>query len=184
VQRSDPDRPDEETLELVYEHLVRERDRLRGARREVTARLGPMPAAAGVVLGLFGGLPDHLHNRGLVWAALGVFLVMIVLSSVAIVFSPYRRLARELDAPRGEGLLADDALPRADWLAKRIVHEREVYYGPAKEEQEEGEGGRIARWRRPGSLEAGFDRERSLMLAVQWLLALEVTLLLLSRLLA
>ena len=138
---------------MVYEDRVRERDRLRDARREVTSRLGPMPAAAGIVLGLFAALPDHVPNRGLVWAALAVFVVMIAVSSFGIRLKPYRRQTR--DEP------ADDSLPRGDWLSNHIEHERAVY----------------------ATLERNFDYERTIFLTVQWLLAAEVVLLVLSRLL-
>jgi hypothetical protein len=178
---SNRDAPDPETLALVYEDLVHERDRLRDARRQVTARLGPLPAAAGIVLGLFAGLPEHIQNRGLIWGALGVFLVMIAVSSFAIGLSPYRRLIKQLDAPPGKGPHEDDALPKAEWLRQRIQREREVYYGPARRREDNMR--RLGLWAKPATLEASFNRERWMLLAVQWLLALEVLLLLLARLL-
>jgi hypothetical protein len=153
VATGDPTRRDAGTLNLVYEHRVRERDRLRDARREVTARLGPMPAAAGIVLGLFAGLPDHAQNRGLVWAALAVFVAMIAVSSFGIRLKAYRTLMRDVPA--------DDSLPHHDWLSKQIEHERTVYT----------------------ALGRNFDQERTIFLVVQWLLAAEVVLLVLSRLL-
>jgi predicted permease len=180
--------PDIETLELIYDRIVRERDRLRDARRAVTAQLGPLPAAAAVVLGLFAGLPDHVHNRGLVWAALAVFIGVILLSAWGIRVSPYRRLSAQLDAPTTqEGLREDDSLPRKDWLLERIRHERRIYYGDPAESSQPTQDGIKGRWRRfwrePQSLEESFGRERSTLLVVQTLLAVEVVLLALARLL-
>jgi hypothetical protein len=180
--------PDVETLQLIYDRLVLERDRLRDARRAVTAQLGPLPAAAAVLLGLFAGLPENVHNRGLVWAALALFIGVILLSAWGIRISPYRRLSGDLDAPTTQdGLRDDDSLPRKDWLLERIKQERRIYYGaPAGGTQ------RPQNWRdrwltrarcQPLSLQASFDRERSTLLMVQILLAAEVVLLVVARLL-
>jgi hypothetical protein len=180
--------PDVETLQLIYDRIVRERDRLRDARRAVTAQLGPMPAAGAVVLGLFAGLPDDIHNRGLVWAALAVFIVVILLSASGIRLSPYRQLTAEMDAPTTqEGLREDDRLPRTEWLLERIKHERRIYYGAPAGRAQGSQNWIEHLWPRsrdqPLSLEASFDRERSTLLAVQILLAAEVGLLTLARLL-
>jgi hypothetical protein len=168
--------------------LVRERDRLRDARRSVTAQLGPLPAAAAVVLGLFAGLPDNVQNRGLVWAALALFIGVIVLSAWGIRLDPYRRLSGQVDAPTtDDGLRDDDSLPRKDWLLARINHERRIYYGAPTGSAEQPQNWIKRRLpssgRRPLSLQASFDRERSTLLVVQILLAAEVVLLALARLL-
>jgi hypothetical protein len=148
----------EETLALVYDHLVSERNRLRDARREVTSRLGPLPAAAGLVLGLFGGLPDHVQNRGLVWAALGVFIALGALSAFAIRLKPYRALTPADDPVKCRDR---DRLGRVHWLEAQIAQERDVYE----------------------PLGQYFDKERNMLLGVQVLVAVEVVLLVLARLL-
>jgi hypothetical protein len=43
---------DAATLRLVYDDVVRERDRLRDARRAVTSQLEPFPVASAVVVGV------------------------------------------------------------------------------------------------------------------------------------
>jgi hypothetical protein len=105
---------------------------------------------------------------------------MTVVSSFAIRLAPYRRLNTEIAPSRGEELDAEDLLPKTEWLEKHIVHERELYFG--RSANKPGEKSGLTRWRKAASLEASFDRERSMLLLVQWLLALEVLLLLLSRL--
>jgi hypothetical protein len=161
--------PDVETLQLIYDRLVRERDRLRDARRAVTAQLGPLPAAAVVVLGLFTALPDEIHNRGLVWAALGLFVAVLALSTWGIGVVPYRRRCAEVDAPaREDGLRDEDFLPREEWLLELIKHERGVYYGTPRE---------------PLSLQASFERERSTLIVVQVLVGAGVVILAVARLL-
>jgi hypothetical protein len=179
---------DAETLQLIYDRLVQERDRLRDARRAVTAQLGPLPAAAAVLLGLFAGLPDDVHNRGLVGAAVVLFIGMIVVSAWGIRLSPYRRLSAQIDAPNTQdGLRDDDSLPRRDWLLERIKHERRIYYGELTDRDQRPQNWirpRLSRFRRePLSLQESFNRERSTLLLVQILLAAEVVLLVLARLL-
>jgi hypothetical protein len=50
------------TLRQVCDNLVRERDRLRDARRSVSSQLGPLPAASAIDLGLFGSLGSVLKE--------------------------------------------------------------------------------------------------------------------------
>ena len=169
------DEPDVETLQLVYDGLVRERDRLRDARRAVTAQLGPLPAAGAVALGLFAGLPDNIQNRGLVGFALALFGAALLVSAWGIRHDPYRRQGGQLGMPtREDGLRDDDVLPREDWLLQRIKDERLIYYGAPAGGAQEPE---------TLSLQASFDRERSALLAVQLLVAAEVVVLALARLL-
>ena len=153
---------------------MRERNRLRDARRLTTAQLGPLPAAAAAVLGLFAGLPDEIRNRGLVWAALVIFIAVLLVSAWGVRLEPFRRVGGQLDAPtRDDGLRDDDFRPRTQWLLARIAHERRLYYGASP-----GGAGDAA-----PSLQESFDRERTALLAVQILLAVEVVLLALARLL-
>jgi hypothetical protein len=176
-ERMQSSEPDVETLQLIYARLILERDRLRDARRAVTAQLGPLPAAGAVVLGLFTGLPDDIQNRGLVWAALALFIGVLALSAWGIGLDPYRLRGGEVDAPTMEdGLRDDDFLSREEWLFARIKHERRVYYGTTI-------GGAQPSQSEPLSLQAGFERERSTLTVVQVLLAIEVIVLVAARLL-
>jgi hypothetical protein len=176
---SPPQKPDVKTLRLVYEHLVRERDRLRDARRTVTAQLGPLPASAGLVIGLFAALSPDVENRGLWWAALALFVGVIAVSIISTLVDPYRRAAAEVDEPRGEGLQPGDLLAEERWLARRIAIERRLYYGEA----EEAPSRRLRLLSSRGSLQASFDLELAGLRIVQTLLAAEVVLLVLTRLL-
>jgi hypothetical protein len=148
----------DKTLELVYDYLVSERNRLRDARREVTSRLGPLPAAAALVFGLFAGLPDHIQKRGFVWAALVVFLGLGALSAWGIRLKSYRGLTPANDPVKCRD---QDRLGRTQWLVAQIARERDVY-------------------ERLGNY---FDKERKALLGVQVLVALQVVLLVLARLL-
>jgi hypothetical protein len=113
---------------------------------------------------------------------------VIFLSAWGIRLSPYRRLSEQIDAPdTQDGLREDDSLPRRDWLLERIKHERRIYYGEQTDRDQRSQNSirrRLSRFRRaPLSLEESFDRERSTLLLVQILLAAEVVLLVLARLL-
>jgi hypothetical protein len=86
-----------------------------------------------------------------------------------------------------DGLRDDDSLPQRDWLLERIKHERRIYYGEPTGRDQRSQN-LIRRWlgrfrREPQSLEESFDRERSTLLVVQILIAAEVVLLVVARLL-
>jgi len=143
------------TLTLAYEDLVRERDRLRDARRSVTGKLGPLPAASAIVMGLFGAFSDQVLRgtpKSLYTAALVLFVLIGALSSLAIMSKSYRKLRYERLSKHG---LASDSGLEINWLAARIQTERELMEG----------------------LGARFDRERNFLLAVQWLFVLQIALL-------
>jgi hypothetical protein len=138
--------PDLETLRHVYADLVTERNRLRDARRGVTAQLGPLPASAGVIIGLFAAF-GRIHggvHAVLFGLALLPFAVAVVVSTLALRKDPYRRFER----------LREDAdlLPEEEWLRLAIARERTIY----------------------PKLEVIFDNERRSLLWVQLLLATEV----------
>jgi hypothetical protein len=142
-----------EPLQRVYDDVVRERDRLRDARRAVTSQLGPLPAASAVIVGLFAALSDDVDGRlptVLFVLALALFLLMNVISMRAIGYKPYRELRDELLPD--EGL---DGKSESEWLAEMIHVERELMT----------------------RLEGAFEKERRFLLAVQCLLALQVLLL-------
>ena len=141
---------DLETLRLVYADLINERDRLRDARRSITAQLGPLPASAGLIIGLFAAFGDIESGRMtlLYGLALLPFLLVMLVSTLALRRNPYRKLTKR-EPQTAEG---DDLLPEEEWLTQRIALERRSYV----------------------DLEHDFEEERTSLLRVQVLLGAEV----------
>jgi hypothetical protein len=81
-----------EILEKAYSDLVGERDRLRDARAGFTARLGPLPAAAAIVIGLAGSAAGKADVWWIVEAA--VMLALLIFISTAYSGLPPYRLLR------------------------------------------------------------------------------------------
>jgi len=134
--------PDSDVLEKAYADLVSERDRLRGARAGFTARLGPLPASAAIVIGLTGSAADKVDAWWLVEAA--VLLAVLILISIAYSgLPPYRLLRaahqRELD-PWGDDSRADrlafgvHAPDAGAWLKHKIELEERIV-GRLREDQ-------------------------------------------------
>jgi hypothetical protein len=144
------------TLELAYENGVRERDRLRDARRSVTSQLGPLPAASAIVVGLFGALSDDIHGITTViiyGVALALFVAIAAVSTRAITYEPYR-VQRE-NAEKAVGWTHDETLLPSEWFVGMMRVEREVRM----------------------KLESAFDRERRWLLIVQWMIVAQILLL-------
>jgi hypothetical protein len=142
-------------LRLVYDDLVRERDRLRDARRSVTSQLGPLPVASAVVVGLFGGLSRDIKGvllTSLYAIALALFGVIVWYSAKAIEQSPYRTQRDAILPNDGRGL---DKESESVWLARMIEMERSVR----------------------GPLVDSFEDERKSLILVQRLLVVQVLLL-------
>jgi hypothetical protein len=119
---------DLETLRLVYADRVNERDRLRDARRDVTARLGPIPASAGVIIAPFAALGPDLERRWtalLFGLALVPFVLVMVISARALNEKSYRELFGEVEVPRAGS--EHDVLAEEDWLRMMIAFEREMF---------------------------------------------------------
>ena len=148
----DPDRT--AALRLEYEDLVRERDRLRDARRSVTSALGPLPAASAVAVGLFGLVKGRIDDWmiGVYIAVLALFVFMAAAGAIAISRSSYRELRDGYVNKLGLSL-AGASVP--DWLAQMINLETGVYE----------------------DLVDGFEFERKWLLRMQWAAVLQVTLL-------
>lgn len=204
------DQPSVETLRLIYDDLVRERDRLRDARRAVTAQLGPLPASAGIIVSLFaaflpqGGSPAYSILLGF---ALIPFVLILVLSSRASRRDPYRSMRK----PAAE--MSEKSLSERAWLIERIAAER-THYGGREEEPPPPSADHLAsfgasarrdplrllierlreEWRlappeagmerRAYSLTQHFDAERRSLRFIQGLLGAEVVYLVLVTLLA
>jgi hypothetical protein len=128
--------PDLETLRLVYADLVAERDRLRDARRDVTARLGPIPASAGIIIALFAALGPELEHGAtalLFGMALIPFVIVMAISARALRRPSYRELVSDLQAARP----AADCDSEEEWLTMMITFEREMYPRLADEFRQE-----------------------------------------------
>jgi hypothetical protein len=76
-----------EILEKAYADLVGERDRLRDARAGFTARLGPLPAAAAIVIGLAGSAAGKAN----VWWIVEAAVMLALLIFVSTVYSGFVR---------------------------------------------------------------------------------------------
>jgi hypothetical protein len=132
-----------EVLKQVHEDVVVERNRLRDARAGFTSRLGPLPASAGVAIGLAGAVSDEI-SEGWIWAAGALFIVLVVVSTVFSGLTPYRILRSEKQSrdsqERGgnsqrHGRDSKPAMPFAfyrnetslpKWLEAKITLEQEI----------------------------------------------------------
>lgn len=113
-------------LRLEYEDLVRERDRLRDARRSVTSALGPLPAASAVAVGLFGLLDTNLAGGRLTLyiVVLVLFALMAVAGFLATLRRPYRKLRK---VHLGGDRVSIGAASEASWLTSMIALEKRIY---------------------------------------------------------
>jgi hypothetical protein len=177
---------DAETLTLIYEDRVRERERLRDARRAITAQLGPLPAAAAVIIGLFATFAKDIRSEEpLFLAALGAFVLVILVSALSVDLSPYRAMRANHETELG----SFDRLPRDKWLERMISLEREIYGHDPKSPRSSGlktisrdlllaaqdlvKRSR-GRERPPATLIGAYDSERRSLHLVQVLVGLEV----------
>jgi hypothetical protein len=105
------------SLRLLNTHKVQERNRLRDARRAYTAQLGPMPAAAAIVIGLFSGLSEAVRGWWLVGALVPLFL-MVAVGLLGTTRLPFRKLDFTLPEPTDS---------EEGWLRQAIEEEERVY---------------------------------------------------------
>jgi hypothetical protein len=168
------------TLQLAYDDIVRERDRLRSARASVTRQLGPLPVSGGIAISVVGGLGRDRVDEGWLIVASGLLLLMVVVGILFSVLAPYRwlrakhedELAHEVASGKAaeRAIVAiehevgfDEQLPPGRWLTYMIELERRVY-GPLRA----GRGS----FRHPfkiRTLQDGFDAERTGLYLVQLL---------------
>jgi hypothetical protein len=155
-------------LELKHGDLSNERDRLRSARAGVTGRLGPLPASAGIVIGLAGAVADRIDEWA-IWTAGGLFVAIILMSWFNSSLPPYRALRADHVKKRGYHL-DDPALDAVAWLYRKISLEHDIY----------GKLGEQTSWTtlRPNTLQQAFDIERRALNIVQGLFALIILVLL------
>lgn len=136
------------TLKLAYEQTIQERDRLRGARAFFARQLGPLPAFAGISVALVGAFSDKAHHRVWLWIAVGVLIVLILVSLIYSGMPAYRQLRAQRETKwrrrleeefeesarraAGSGLRVEDMLTPREWYIAQIQLERELYGPPAK----------------------------------------------------
>jgi hypothetical protein len=160
------------TLELEYEDICRERDRLRTARGDFSRQLGPLPVAAGISTGTIAVFAHHLRHSEWIWVALALLVVLVVVSILYSSMPAYRHIRALKERQIGR----PDGLPPADWYRRMIEIERAIYGAPV-------ERNRLGLPRRqPTDLQDAFDRERTGLYAVQLLFVLLVIALALSEL--
>jgi hypothetical protein len=168
------------TLNLAYEQAIQERDRLRGARAFFARQLGPLPAFAGISAAFVGVFSYNVEHRVWMWIALGVLLVLILVSWIYSGMPAYRQLRSNKERAWREGLERDfpdeartakredlhveDRLNPEQWFIAQIQLERDLY-GPSK----------ANRWLRPSwnvsnsDLQDQLDRERTGVYVAQFL---------------
>jgi hypothetical protein len=148
-------------LELRDGDLSNERDRLRSARASFTSRLGPLPASAGIVIGLAGAVADHIEEWA-IWAAGGVFVAIVLVSLFNSSLPPYRVL-RALHAKEDGYDLNDPTIDAKAWLKRKIALEKAIYGTPGEPTPRT--------MLRPKTLQQAFDIERRALFIVQSLFA-------------
>jgi hypothetical protein len=115
-----------ETLRLKLEDLQHENERLRDTRATITGQLGPLPISAAIVAGLVSGFGTegkaHLDTALAIWA-LGVFIVMVLVSIVSSILKPYRKLRDEIERDGPKPL---EAKNRTEWYERMIEVEEQA----------------------------------------------------------
>jgi hypothetical protein len=179
-------------LKAAYEDIRRENERLRDARASVTRQLGPLPLSAAVVAGLVTGFAppgkQAIQHTWMLWAAGGLFAVLVLLSILYSNLKPYRQLRSEKeslnDCQRPTQIVdrvlhgaceASNTEVEAEWYRRMIRLERSVRGGSRSKWSEH----RVP-WR-TDSLVDGFDKERTGLVLVQGLFAAVVVFLILAR---
>jgi hypothetical protein len=171
MRRRMPSAAQVEILEKAYTDLIGERDRLRDARAGFTARLGPLPAAAAIVIGLAGSAAGKANAWWIVEAA--VMLALLIFVSTAYSrLPPYRLLRAEHQgsfqpgpAPSGEPLAFGLGARDLDtWFRRKIELEQEIC-GPLQRTQQ------FCLTMGVRNLQEALDVERSAFVLVQLLFA-------------
>jgi hypothetical protein len=160
-----------EILDKAYTDLIAERDRLRDARAGFTARLGPLPAAAAIVIGLAGSAAGKANAWWIVEAA--VMLALLIFVSTAYSGLPPYRLLRAAHqgsfepgpARSGETLAFGLGAPDLEaWLNQKIELEQKIC-GPLQRTQPQCLRMDVR------NLQEALDVERSAFVLVQLLFA-------------
>lgn len=164
------------SLQLAFDDVVRERDRLRSARASVTRQLGPLPASAGIAISVVGALASNRVDKGWLIVALVLLALIVATGIVFSVLAPYRRLRAQHEhdlARKAAGSQAaepaeyqlgfDEHVSNKRWLEHMVELERRIY-GPLRTSQRSVRGPFKIR-----TLQEGFDAERTGLYFVQLL---------------
>jgi hypothetical protein len=176
-----------DALKALYEDRRRESQRLRDARASVTRQLGPLPISAAIVAGLITGFaPAGADLRSWALIAAGILSALLVLASIVYNnMRPYRELRskyeKEIPLLRHPSQITGDlsrlgGKAQVAWHRAMIDLEERVYGSPRKKWWE-----RRLPSRDVDSLQEGFDRERTGLIAVQALFAFVIVFLVLAR---
>jgi hypothetical protein len=187
--------PDEcATLRRVYEGLRSERDRLRDARSSYSRQLGPLPVVAGISTGTIAVFARHVRTSWLLWVALGLLVLLVVVSVLYSSIPAYRQIRARLEPGWRErliirhgaakateaaerGLRIEDLLPPPDWYRAMIELEREIYGHDAPTRSS------LRSWPRSATnLQQALDAERAGLYIVQFLFLAMIISLVLSEL--
>ena len=167
------------SLQLAYDDIVRERDRLRSAQASVTRQLGPLPVSAGIAISVVGALARNRVDEGWLIVASVLLLLLVVVGILFSVLAPYRRLraehadelAREATGGRGSEQTAgaidhklgfNEQLPTERWL-KTWSSSSDGYMGHCVLPDDRSDTPSTS------GLQDGFDAERTGLYLVQLL---------------
>ena len=122
------DDPRTQVLENVYDDVDTERDRLRSARAGFTQRLGPLPASAGIVIGLAGAVGKDVEDGWLILAG-GLFALLVFVSIVYSGLTPYRLMRAERLSPSDRLDFWRESEDLQAWLRCKIELENDICGG-------------------------------------------------------
>jgi hypothetical protein len=165
---------------LTWKQATAERDRIRAARQFFARQLGPLPAVAGISVGVVAAFSDEIKTKWLLWLALGFFALMVLVSILYSRMPPYRALRKnriEGPNPMAEGTKHDQT--PVEWYDHEIALERSIY-GSSGDEP-----GFTRLWpkaRPEEDLQVQMDKERFGVFLVQFLFLCVIASLLAARL--
>ena len=134
-QAAEQDGPDERVLELTYERIAGERDRIRNARTFFTGQLGPVPV---VVAGSLAVLVTVVREDDPAEVPLGLAIAVLVLTIALSWWSSQRKPYRKLRVKAMEDLPdGSEATTAAEWYTAEIALENAIYTKLAKELERE-----------------------------------------------
>jgi hypothetical protein len=166
-----------DALKLEYDYVRAENLRLRDGRATITSRLGPLPIGAAVVAGLVTGFTTETRENVWLWLALAVFFALVIVSILYSSMKPYRVIRHEKET-KGAVPARSKSSPR-EWYKAAIALEEEIY---GKPNSDTGIRRHLPAAEING-LQDGYDRERSGLFIVQFLFAVVIVLLIVSRIL-
>jgi hypothetical protein len=178
---STPDEDEFAVLKLDYDRVVKERDRLRGARAFFARQLGPLPTFAGVSVSLVAAFSDKVTRDEWLVVALCAFGAMAVVSMLYSRMPAYRHLRAHREGCEDEAgaaaSLPSYATPR-EWYEKELALERGICGRPHARNRML----LAPRWDPGEDLQGQLDRERAGVFVTQSLFLVMVVALVLAHL--